>query len=223
MAGGERGATGTGKPHRRGTEGTAAPAFSSARGRAREDRSRAARSTPRSPLPPSQQGATPQKHQTNCNSRESNRNSSSTASQTGSRCQHRTCQQLPLGDMEPNPHGVSSVLSQPRVQVLSRGSKAVPGSCSIILPTPRAPPVSATATPIQKGPAPARWSCRDAAGAAQPHSGFPAGTGGTHQSPQGPQWPSAKSSTKGNCQGALGPSFLPAKPMHRAGNALKQL
>lgn len=134
---------GTGKPHRRRTEGTAAPAFSSARGRAREDRSRATRSTPRNPLPPSQQGATPQKHQTNCNSRESNRNSSSTASQTGSRGQHRTCQQLPLGDMEPNPHGVSSVLSQPRVQVLSRGSRAVPGSCSIILPTPRPPPVSA--------------------------------------------------------------------------------
>lgn len=98
---------------------------------------------PNESLPPSQQGATPQKHQTNCNSRESNRNSSSTASQTGSRGQHRTCQQLPLGDMEPNPHGVSSVLSQPQVQVLSRGSRAVPGSCSIILPTPRAPPVSA--------------------------------------------------------------------------------
>lgn len=83
---------------------------------------------------------------------------------------------------------------------------------------------SATATLIQKGPALARWSCRDAAGAAQPQSGFPAGTGGTHQSSQGsPQWPLAKSSTTRNSQGALGPSFLPAKPMHRAGNALKQL
>lgn len=62
------------------------------------------------PVAPSQQLPTPQKHQTNCESRESDRNSGSTASQTGSRYQHRTFQQLCLGDAEPNPTG--SVLSR---------------------------------------------------------------------------------------------------------------
>lgn len=137
------------------------------------------------PLAPSWQGPTPQKHQTNCNSRESSRNSGSTASQT------------------------AAELSQ----------AAAASSCQLLLCQR-----SATATLIQKGPALAQWSCRDAAGAAQPQSGFPAGTGRTHQSSQGsPQWPLAKSSTTRNSQGALGPSFLPAKPMHRAGNTLKQL
>lgn len=53
------------------------------------------------PLAPSQQPPTPQKHQTNCKSRENNRNSGSTTSQTGP-SQHRTCQQLHRGDTEPN-------------------------------------------------------------------------------------------------------------------------
>lgn len=76
-----------------GREGTAAPASSSARDRVGQDWSDPTRSTPTSPLPalaPSQQLPTPQKHQTNTESRESTRNSSSTAPQTGSRCQHRT-------------------------------------------------------------------------------------------------------------------------------------
>lgn len=63
------------------------------------------------PLAPSQRAPAPHKHQTNCKSRESTRNSNSTASQTGSRANSQL-QQLHLGDTEPNPHGVSSGLSQ---------------------------------------------------------------------------------------------------------------
>lgn len=92
-----------------------------------------------------------------------------------------------VGDTEPNPHRVSSVLSQPQMQVLSGGSRAVPAAVELSLaaaasscqpPTPQQCQQSATATQLQKGPALAPWSCRG--------------------------------SQRGS-QGALGPPFLPAQ------------
>lgn len=94
----------------RGTEGTAGPACSSARaewgstGLMLQDPPQRVLHLP---LAPSQQLPTPQQHQRNCESRESNRISSSTAPQTGSRGKHRTSQQLHWGHGTKPPRGHS--------------------------------------------------------------------------------------------------------------------
>lgn len=107
------------------------------------------------------------------------------------------------------------------MQVLSRGSRAVPGSCGIILPTRHAPAVSAIrhSHPAPEGTCPSTMELQgqlslsqDSLQAQEEHAGA---LKDHHNSP----WPSPPP------QGFPGSfsTFLPAQLMLRAGTALRQL
>lgn len=154
-----------------------------------QDWSHTTRSTPMNPLPASgiiPAAPSPQKHQTNCESRESTTNSSSTASPTGSRCQHRALNGpiWETGDQKPSG---SAQQSCPRRQQ----------SC------PCQPPVLQRDVPwhtelqgcCRRSPAPARIPCRHRRNTPEPSRVTTTALGQVLY--------------QRDSQGALGPSLLP--------------
>lgn len=191
MAGPERGATGGWKTPQEESRGNCR-VLSSARGRTGVTLQDPPQLIVYLPPAPSQQLPPPQKHQTSGESRESTTNSSSTASPTGSGCQHRALNGPIWETGNQNPTG-SAQQSCP-----CSSSRAVPGGSRAV---PASPPCS-------KGTYPGTWSCRN--------SPAPARIPCRHR--RNTPEPSRVTTTalgqvlhQRDSQGALGPSSLPAQ------------